>query len=698
MHGPLRSRRSGAVAVQRTSWLLGLCLACGSSTPPAESSSDAQAPTDALAPTDTPPRLTTLDLLAGQPGGRGWVDGTLVAAHFQEPWEITGDGDHTLYVADSNIVRTIDQTTSTVSTLAGSYGHPGSSDGVGTAATFSLPSGFAYASGILYLSDTENFTIRQIDVVSGAVTTLAGQVGVRGDTDGPASQALFGEPEGIALDPSGKLYISDTDNNLIRVLDLSTGMVSTVAGSGPSVSTLTDGIATAAAFNKPKAMRIDGAGDLYVADAFNQAVRKVVPSTGAVTTLAKFASVPQGLAIDGDDVLVSLSAGQGGENDIMRVSPDGTVAAVAGSATASGFVDGAGTAALFDSPAGLYEDGSGDLLVADSANFALREVTIADANVVTYAGAQSIGTSDGTGRQARFSGPLGLATDNTTTYVADTGNDTIRAIAIATGTVTTLAGAAGQPGHVDGSLLDARFDAPQGLALDAASHMLYVGDMLNRVVRRIDLGKGVVSTLSYANGPGFVGLDGPSGLAHYGVDLFVADSNDDDIVAVDLQKGEISRVAGQFDMPGTEDGEGADAGFYGPTGAAADGLGNLYVADSQASTVRKIVLSSATVSTIAGSPNMPGYRDGVGTLAYLTSPFGVTVNDLGDLFVADTGNNVVRHVDLSSGTVTTVIGSPDLPGVKLGTLPAQITLPSAIALTPGGSLLVVSENSVLIAH
>ncbi|HEY5146302.1 MAG TPA: hypothetical protein VII82_06030, partial [Polyangiaceae bacterium] len=117
-----------------------------------------------------------------------------------------------------------------------------------------------------------------------------------------------------------------------------------------------------------------------------------------------------------------------------------------------------------------------------------------------------------------------------------------------------------------------------------------------------------------------------------------------------------------------------------------------------ASTVRRIALASATVSTIAGSPNMPGYRDGVGAMAYFANPFAVTVNDLGDLFVADTGNNAVRHVDLSSGTVTTVIGSPDLPGVKLGTLPAQIALPTAIALTPGGSLLVVSENSVLVAH
>ncbi len=625
------------------------------------------------------------------------MDGTLVAAHFQEPWEIVGDGANTLYVADSNVIRAIDRATGAVTTLAGTYGVPGSSDGVGTMATFSLPSGLAFANGLLYLSDTENYTIRQIDVASGAVTTIAGAVGQRGDTDGPVSQALFGEPEGIALDGNGNLYISDTDNNLIRVLDMNTGMVSTVAGGGPNVSALTDGVGLAAAFDKPKAMRIDAAGNLYVADAFNTAVRKVVPATGAVSTLATFQSVPQGLAVDGNDVLVSLQ-GQSGDNRIVRLGADGTVSTVAGSPTIAGFVDGVGTVARFNSPAGLYEDGSGNLYIADSANFALRKMTVADATVATYAGAQSIGSSDGTGTEARFSAPQGIAADDDMVYVADTGNDTIRAIDLATGKVTTLAGAVGQTGHADGPLLSARFDGPQGLALDTASQMLYVGDMLNRVVRQIDLGQGVVSTLSYSGGAGFEGLDGPSGLALDDARLFVADSDDDDVVAIDVQKVQISLVAGQNDTPGTADGVGANAAFYTPTGIAADGLGNLYVADNQASTIRKVVVASATVSTIAGNPDMAGHRDGAGAMSYFAQPFAVTANDLGDLFVSDTNNNVVRHVDLSSDTVTTVIGVPTVPGVKLGPLPAQLTLPSAIALTPAGSLLVVSENSVLIAH
>jgi len=670
-------------------WALGAFLAaCGSS--------HGQAPPSA----DQPPRLTTLDLLAGQPGGRGYVDGTLVAAHFQEPWEIVGDGAHTLYVADSNVIRAIDQKTGTVTTLAGSQGHPGGADGVGTAATFSLPSGFALSGDLLYLSDTENFTIRQLNVVSGEVTTIAGAFGTRGTTDGPASGALFGEPEGIALDSSGNLYIADTDNNLIRVLDLTTNTVSTLAGGGPNGAGLVDGIGTAAEFNKPKSMRMDAAGNLYVCDAFNTAIRKVAPSTGAVTTLATFQSVPQGIEVVGDNLFVSLQ-GVDGENRVVQLATTGgTVTTVAGSQATAGFVDGTGTAALLNSPAGLYADSSGNLYIADSGNYVLRKMTIADSTVVTYAGALSVGSSDGTGSQAHFSGPLGVAVDDTTVYVADTGNDTIRTIELATGKVTTLAGAAGKSGLVDGPVASARFYGPQGLALDPSSQVLYVADTLNRAVRQIDLAKGAVSTLSYTYASGFGGLDGPSGLALDGTTLFVTDFEDDDVAAIDLQQSQmqISLVAGQNGTPGAANGAGASASFDVPDGVAADGLGDLYVVENQGCTVRKIEIASGTVSTIAGDPETLGFADGAGPMAFFNQPFGATANDLGDLFVSDTNNNIVRHIDLTGDAVTTVVGSHTASGVKLGTLPAQLTLPSAVALTHAGGLLVVSENSVLIAH
>jgi len=665
-------------------WALCVCVAgCGTST--------------VAPPTETPPRLTNLEILAGQPGGPGWVDGTLVAAHFQEPWAIVGDGATGLYIADGNIIRAIDRAGGSVTTLAGSYGHPGSSDGVGTGATFSLPSGLAFDGGQLYLSDTENHTIRKIDVLSGAVTTIAGAPGQRGTTDGNAADARFGEPEGIALDQSGNLYIADTDDNTIRVLSLGASTVATVAGNNAMVG-FADGIGPSALFYKPKALAVDSSGNLYVGDAFNMAVRKVAISTGTVSTLAMFQAVPQGIALDGSDLLVSLSGGGITADSIVRLSLDGTVSTLAG--TAQGFVDGVGTQARFNSPAGLWNDGSGTLYIADEENFVLRTMKIADATVETYAGALSIGSSDGTGSQARFSSPSGLANDDSTVYVADTSNDTIRKISLPSGIVTTLAGVLGQPGLVDGSLTDAQFNQPQGLELDDASHQLYVADTHNRQIRRIDLRAGTVSTLLYSSPPGgtFQGFDAPSGLALDQGRLFVTDYTDDVVVAINLQTGKLSELAGTYGTPGSADGIGAGAAFYGPLGVTADGLGHLYVVDDLNDTVREIDIATATVSTLAGQAVTPGSSDGIGAAAHFRSPSYVAADSVGDVFVSDSLNNAIRRIDASSGQVTTIVGGGAAAGVRLGTLPAQLSQPLAITLTPAGGLLIVSENAVLLAH
>jgi hypothetical protein len=629
------------------------------------------------------------------------VNGALVDAHFQDPWEIAGDGATHLYVADQNVIRAIDRGTGDVTTLAGTFGPPGSADGVGAAATFNLPSGLAYAGGQLYLSDTENHTIRKLDVASGQVTTLAGAAGQRGSTDGAASDARFGEPEGIALE-GDLLYVSDTDNDTIRVLSLSAGTVVTLVGQ-VDVPGLMDGVGSAAQFDRPKAMRSDAAGNLYVADSLNNAVRKVVPSTGAVTTLATFPSVPQGFAIDGGDLLVSLEGLTDGR--VVRiqgaVSPGCagcTVSDVAGSATVQGYVDAAGAAARFESPAGLWNDGAGTLYIADSRNYVVRAMAISSAIVTTYAGALSVGSADGMGSSARFSGPQGLAADDATVYVADTGNDTIRRIDVATGAGTTLAGTAGQSGQVDGPAGTAMFDGPEGLALDTGSQTLYVADTLNRTLRQIDLATGSVSTPAYTPTPTFRGLDAPSGIALYQGQLFVTDYQDDDVVRIDLATAQVSTFAGNWGNPGTADGVAEAAGFYSPAGIAADGLGNLYVADNQGCVVRKIEIATATVTTIAGRAPSAGSSDGTGAEARFDQPYGVAADTFGDVFVADSLNNLVRRVHVPDDAVTTAIGSRTANGVLLGPLPSQLTQPTALALTPSNGLLLVSENAVLLAH
>jgi sugar lactone lactonase YvrE len=648
----------------------------------------------------TPPKWTTLDLVAGRPGGPGWVDGTLVAAHFVEPWALASDARGHLYVADGRYtVRAIDVAAGSVETLAGVYGQIGASDGAGVQATFNLPSGLAFSGGQLYLADTENGTIRRIDLQTGAVTTVAGTAGQTGALDGIGADAQFAALNGLVADASGNLYVGDTENDTIRKLD-PTGAVSTIAGMAGTPGS-DDGVGAAARFRQPKALTLDAAGLLYVVDSLNQSIRKVDPTTGAVSTLTTFADLPQGVAVDSGDVLVSLTSLVA--DRIVRVASDGTVTPLAGGA--KGFLDGTGDGARFDSPAGLWNDGAGTLYVADSGNEVIRRIALASGAVSTFAGAQSSGAADGVGAQARFSSPArpvlqGIAADDRAAYVADTGNDTVRKILMTTGEVSTLAGGVGLPDRVDGAVHDARFNQPEGLALDSAGQKLYVADTNNRSLRRIDLGAGAVTTLALVAAPGdpFAGFDGPAGLALAGGRLFVTDYSDHVVLAVDVQAGRVSTFAGKSGVPGPSDGVGTSAAFYGPLGIASDGQGNLYVADDLNQTIRKIEIATAKVTTLAGQQVIAGSSDGVGVAAHFHGPFALAADGAGDLFVSDLMNNTVRRIEVSSGAVTTVIGSVAASGVRLGPLPSQLTQPSALALTPSGGLLVLSENAVLLAR
>jgi sugar lactone lactonase YvrE len=241
--------------------------------------------------------MTTLSLIAGGLGGAGNADDTGGAARCNRPTGAVADGAGNLYLSDTgnHTLRKVVAATGVVTTLAGSAGIAGFSDGIGSAARFHSPSGLALdGAGNLYLSDTGNDTIRKVVLATGAVTTLAGTAGTYGSADGTGAAARFSGPEQIALDAAGNLYVADSSNSTIRKVVISTGEVTTLAGTaGLSVST--DGTGAAAHFIRPWGVAVDGAGNLYVAD--GSTIRKVVLATGGVTTLAGVAN--QGSNIDG---------------------------------------------------------------------------------------------------------------------------------------------------------------------------------------------------------------------------------------------------------------------------------------------------------------------------------------------------------------------------------------------------------------
>jgi hypothetical protein len=321
---------------------------------------------------------------------------------------------------------------------------------------------------------------------NGMVTTFAGSAGGFADGTGTAAQFLL--PAGIVKDASGNFFVTDRDNHRIRKIT-SAGVVTVFAGSG--TAGFTNGTGTAASFNQPYALAIDAGGNLYVGDRINHAIRKITPAA-VVTTLAGDGSPgstdgtgsgarfnePLGLAVDAAG---NVFAGDYINNRIRKITPAGVVTTFAGSS--GGFVDGTGTGAAFNHPFGIAFDASGNLFVGDSHNFAIRKITPGGV-VSTFAGSGSAGSVNGTGTAASFNRPAGITVDASgNVYVCDLDSHTIRKITAA-GVVTTLAGTAGVSGSADATGAAAAFVNPLGICV-SGSDAVYVADANNNRIRKI---------------------------------------------------------------------------------------------------------------------------------------------------------------------------------------------------------------------
>jgi hypothetical protein len=632
-----------------------------------------------------------LRLLAGGLGGPGNIDGMGAAARFVYPGGMASDGAGNFYVSDSGSIRKIVIATGAVTTLALAADQ----------ATFSGASGIV-GDGVGNLYFTGGTTVGKIVIATGAVTTLAGVAGQPGSTDGTgaaarffAASAIVGDGAGnlfvvevngdditshiflrkvviatgavttladweentpyptpsIASDGAGNLYL--TDNDAIRKISIATGAATTLAGSTGQPGSA-DGTGAAASFGGPNGITSDGAGNLYVVDSSNATIRKVVMATGAVTTIAGMAGHGQ-----------------------------------------SGNVDGVGAAARFNWPYLIASDGAGNLCVSDFYNDSIRKIVVATGAVTTLAGAApQPGSVDATGAAARFRNPGGTATDGAgNLYVAD--GNTIRKIVIATGAVTTLAGTAGQYGSMDGTGAAASFSWPLSVAWDGTGN-LYVGD---GIIRKIAVATGVVTTLT--NGPGNDTSElggGAVGLVSDGAgNLYFADAFTT-IWKVATATGDLTRVAGTAGQLGSADGTGAAASFSGPSGIASDGAGNLYVADTNNGTIRKVVLATRVVTTLAGVAGQLGSADGIGAAASFNAPYDIASDGAGNLYVAD--GNTIRKIVIATGAVSTVIGAPGKIGVSLGPLPASLSSARNVVVLPTGELAIVdyTENAVLIGR
>ncbi|MBD2715103.1 hypothetical protein KBK19_08655 [Microvirga sp. STR05] len=326
------------------------------------------------------------------------------------------------------------------------------------------------------------------------VFTLAGAPKQAGSIDGGGTEARFKRPMGIAIAPNGVVYIADTENHTIRRITPA-GAVTTLAGTAGSKGSL-DGSGEAARFYHPVGIALDSQGNLYVTDSENHTIRKI-NSAGLVTTLVGTAgrkgisdgagiqasfNYPHGIAVGADGTIYVTDT----ENHTIRqISSTGVVTTLAGSAGKKGAPDGTGAAALFYHPSGIAVTAEGILYVADNGNHTVRKISRNGA-VTTLAGmARKRGHADGTGPAARFDWPNGVAVDSQgLVYVADNVNSIIRIIT-PTGVVTTLVGKALSWGSQDGNSESARFEFPFGVAVNPSGNIIYVTDTKNQTIRRI---------------------------------------------------------------------------------------------------------------------------------------------------------------------------------------------------------------------
>ena len=803
----------------------------------------------------------TVTTLAGKSGVSGFANGTGTNATFGNLTGIALDNATNLYVADNcwlpeqgnYLVRKITPS-GVVTTVAGQVGVSGANDAQGTNAQFANPTCIV-VDGATNIYVGEFGAIRKIDT-SGNVTTFVGQVGVvGGSNDGQGTNASFVFPASLALDGNTNLYVADRVASTIRMVTPS-GVVTTIAGQAGEYGT-SNGIGTNATFNGPSAITIDKGGNLYVADTFNCTIRKLaLPSLlpqsislGSITntnaakpvyggsTLLPFTNGISGLPItytSGNTNVATISGtlisfvGTGTVTISASVPGNGTFAAGSGSltlvigpatptvtltlttnsidyarnliltnflsatntgdqtnytvtssrtnvATISGrnvLVNGVGPATLTASvPANTnYTAASnskvltvtkgsqtlaswppsanlsyGELISLSSLSSAGLTVSYAGGGVVfstnatnvtlqftrigmttltatnagdsnwasltltatssvqpppdawffsTWAGSTNAGSGNGTGTNARFLLPRGVAADgNGNVYLADTFNNTIRKIA-ANGAVTTLAGST-NAGFTNGTGTNSRFYYPFALAVDGAGNV-YVTDTFNHAIRKITPA-GAVTTLAGSTNAGYVEGSGTNARFNYpggitvdrGTNLYVADTFNHAIRKI-TPAGAVTTLAGG--LKGSMDSTNrSSAKFNFPSGVAVDAAGNVYVADTFNNTIRRIATNGA-VTTLAGSTNA-GSTNATGTNARFSSPVSIVVDGSTNFYVADgnltlplLGNNAIRRIDTRSN-VTTLAGGTYGSLDGMGTN-ARFGAPAGIAVDPSGNLYV----------
>lgn len=565
------------------------------------------------------------------------------------------------------------------------------------------------------------------------ITTIAGGGPPNGIT---ATTAPIGLPWAVVQDSSGNSYISDNFSNRIFKVD-TTGKFSVIAGTGLNNYSGDNGAATAATLSSPEGLAIDSNGVLYIADTGNSVIRVVNTGTADVTFFS--GTLPQ----------LTVHAG-----NIATLAGTGTACTPSVTPPSCGDT-GLVTAAQFNQPAGVAVDASGNVYVADTKDSAIREIFSTggfEGEVRLVAGTYTACSATGAGAcgdgssaaTAQLNNPMGIALDSTANlYIADTNSSAIRVInqqgapitiatiSINAGAIQTVAGVIGTPCAPTGLTTScgdggpaatASLNLPDGVFVDGTGN-IFVADTDDSVIREVST-SGTLTLKAGSYVAGFLG-DGNSAVGvqtqlnfptvlfvDSSSDIFVADQSNNAIREITFSTGNISTVAGV----GLNQGEYGDGGAATPSaeilnsqGVYVDSTGNVYIADTDNNVVRKVD-TKGNITLIAGTiaACVPSTKCGDGaaaTKAQLGGPQGVFVDGSGNVFIADTKDNAIREI--TAGNITTVAGGlalfPCTPGATPpqcgdGGLPtsAQLGLPAAVFVDSTGNIYIADTNNSVI--
>jgi sugar lactone lactonase YvrE len=541
-------------------------------------------------------------------------------------------------------------------------------DSLATRAELMGPVGIAIDNaGNTYIGQQSLYSVRKVSA-AGIITTFAGTGtgGMTGD-GGQATAANIGIIYGIAIDRTGNVFLIDASNNCIRKVSPS-GIISTIAGnSGVAGYSGDGGPAIAAKLDQPIDAVVDTFGNLIFTDFYNGVVRKI-NSAGVITTIVGNGSI--GGTGDGGPATASelgrpfrvamdnkgnLFVAEVAYNCICKVDTAGIIKIVGGSGVYGLGTDGDGgqaTAATMSAPCGLALDTMGNLFFSDIDNNRIRKIDLNTGIISAYAATLVAGYSGdgGPATAAQISTPEDLVCDAAgNLYICDASNNMVRKVST-TGIITGFAGQSGLFG--DGQpAISSEMTIPYNIATDATGNV-YLADILNNRVRKIDAVSGLMTTVA---GTGYAGYD---------------------------------------DSFGGDGGPATAALINNPSAVAIDNAGNIYVADNTNGRIRK-VNAAGIISTIAGNGG-PTYNgdNGPAVLAALESPVGVAVDNAGNVFVADQQNSRIRKID-AAGIIHTVAGTgtSGFSGDGGAAIYARINAPNDVAVDLEGNLYIADFNN-----